>query len=829
MLDLLVVIWLMITWLKILVAAFKSWYRQPPRYVKDGKVKRKKTTFRMIKTSASNLEKVYESGYKSTQDQAVERAVHDKVVLEKTLNPDIGNLEQEDKKSDFKALIEGPKLQRRNDNSLATASNDAGSKTIAINDQVAVSRVCPADKHVVDTADKHVVDKSIDFERVTEGPKLISRTDQSWGSHHDGSEKIEGSDSAEIDSNLLWNIDNFDVDNSHDLKHRIDENRHKQDLITTWEKTDNNGKNDFDRGKKHNIDERFEHVGQMNSKECSVDGNIEKGTADVSYERQKRTGIQMNSSEDSNIEGTETLLGLRSCEQNVNLKEMQESSTLKITLHKENAKEMLYAYKIKGHSEASDKRKEKAAVKEATLDADRMAKEFQKVRTSCVHLKSKQELSVDTNSGDNTIALQKLSSDTELLDNSFTVHVDGHFETEQSTKLKHSVEVKEKSASNTLPVEYMELTSPSAKVRKSDVPKVSELLLDLAVDCSDSATVDIKSESFEDCVVDQTSFSVSKDADSTELKTATADSEIPSAVETETNQYTSHPDKDSVKSIPSIPTSLEYRLYQTNGSCAASIEQASRSFGAELDHMFTKYQNKTVGESLPPYETMSYSRVAPKLEVVTKTMQHQVAASSVLSRIPYSSSFGLMIESPAKDSKRRHRSQPMASQETKLDLRRSSLGLFACSYDFPNQKDYAAYSESKARNSKAKIFSGNDERILSCRQSSQTNIWKDISHTTGTAHIDTNSDVTKPVYGLTEQITEASVRRLATDSSSDKSDFESFKILPESKSLTCRKSTLEKFEPDFNEMTTKYTSYEDKSHWRDETSAVLGREQQVQV
>ena len=805
MLDLLVVIWLMLKWLKILFAAVKTWYRQPPRYLKDLK-RKEKTTFTIGQVSVTKHGTVFEPGHKTSQTQAVERVAHEKVVSENTLNKDTDNIEKKDNQFDPKTLIKGPRFQRRDDSSSTSASNNWESKPKPIYDQVAISRVW--------AAEQEILDKNADgVKRLAEGPN-VSRTDQTWGPHYNGSGEDERLFVEQFDSDLLLN--KTDLDSKLELKSVSTDTSDKTgDNLTTFM----DGKTHFGKGKRH-VNEQSEEIERLYDKE-----NTGKEIADTICVKHERTDIELSSSHNKNTEDFDTLEVGWSCEQNVTFKEIKEGFTQKVKLHEENTKELQYAYKVKGYSEATDLRKEKAAVKGATMDTtcNNITEEFQMVTTSHVQIKSNKELlnlETDDNSEELISNAEKTGHWPEI---SFTSNE--HFETEQSAKLKHLVEVTEKRNVDKASEEFMEMSPESPKVRRSDVPKVSELLLDIATESTDSAAVHILEDYSEDYMADQSGHSVSKDlksvsrdSKSVDMKTTTADNKTPDVVERRTNHYASGV-KDVVESIPSMPVSLETRYYQTNGNFVASVEQASRTFNSELDTKFAKHHNKTVGESDPTYETMPYSRVAPKLEVVTSTMQQQMAASSVLSRIPFSSSFGLTVESAAKDSRRRHRSQPSSSQETKLDTCRSSLESFT--YEFPLSKDYKTYAEFKAGNRRTVVYSGNNEQTWSYRQSSLPNIWNDILYAAGTMQTETNSDVTK------QFISESRGRRWLNDDSSSRSNSDSFRTLPDNKLVTYKKPSVGDVKHELTLVTTQYQSCEDASHWKDDTAALLRKEKQV--
>ena len=742
MLDLLVVIWLMLHWLKILVAVLKSWYRQPPRYVskREAEIQRKATTkLRVIETQKSKYVPVYKTVPRSYPSQADEKESHDQ---EKDVSGQDDNHGQ-----DFKPLLEGLVLVKRKDSKLTKNYHESETLKKHVPDQVSQSRLS--------NINGKTVERSLDFKNLVEGPTLTDRKDQQWGPEPENY-SLENIYQIQNGCNQLLNADRQSIGESYILeatdgpimKHTSDDLDVRHDF--TLRKIMLEEKNNLDINSKHNFQPQMYEDDRENV--TAIDA-VDRHLGTVSVGINLEPGLEqvdINSHYDT--------------EHKVDQRELKDPVSQKMEVPKDGRVEVPFVYKNKLFVETIDVRKEHAAEKEAIIDFHGIAENVNQIKPVGKFISQTQQL-LEVESNNSKVELETMSASIEstkhVLDNAATMDV--KFETKQNAKLMDLKGVKLEVSADKFDNESTELKTLSPKLRKSDVPSVSELLVDETPINTNCTVVHSESDYYDTSKENQLGDVVLNKAGTTEMKSTVVDSKVLYKDERETAF-----DQDTDASFQHFRdvTSSEYRSYQRNDSFAASVESANRNFEAELDKLYAKYQTNTADVDKPSSETTSHNSVAPDLEAVTGTMKEQLAASSVLSGIPYSNSFGLVTTSPTRYSRTRHDSQPSLSQEIKSLTRRSSLELYKD--DCLHQKKYTLYRDLDTAETK--------------RHSKLTVTSENLS----LENDDSNNGVMKQDLQVNEYLVDKqSTEREITLSSSYMSNFEQSEALPEKNVLTC--------------------------------------------
>ena len=756
MLDLLVVIWLMLKWLKILFTALKVWYRQPPRYIRDNKIRSLVVTER--KSSATKHTCLSVS--KHSKGQVVEATDRDKIVVNKTWNnQDDENLRNDDSHQDFKNWIQGPK---------DTRSNDTSNKLVIHDDLTS-----DADYYV----NKQVTKKNVNSDNLREGSRLNSNTtNDKEGVHNEvvlGPIYSKEKDTVDINHDFDFegpvfkgrtslNGTAFEENGKTDISEEKCEEKSLEtvdnifklsdfvqgpNLINGRERVTRNkyaeleSKNKLQTDMKENIESCTEIEKQNWSKTREKENLVDKGyrSGDLSkkslligdnhlllnsFSDQEVNVSEVNGYQDEVIKNGDASVAFGSSEQNISFKDSEKSSTQQIT-YRVNIKELPYKKKIKGHSEVFDVRKEKSADIEATAAIDAIGEELYRIESSSISITPKEKSSVGTD-----ICNMKV----ETLKNSHLVEdsqvTEGHFMVEHNTKFKHHIDKEVNSSRGTQAVEFMELSISPMKIRKSVVPRVADFLQDEITDTKTFVRDHHREKSADKTVVDDTSYIVSRDIQSAELKTDMVDCRTLSSVEKQSGSYVKSLEMSLVNYAPSNIKGSESVTYQKS----ASSENVSQNLEAEFSKTDGS-QGKVFDATQTHCETTPYTRVAPKLEIVTKTMRRQVVASSLLSRIP----FGFTIDSGSP--RRRHNSQPFSFQDTKSHTRRSSLDSYDVGYFSHN--DSSMHNESKLIQSKTQTL---NENYLSSKQPAEDTILEDSTltaeaHTNGIVEAVTKSDM----------------------------------------------------------------------------------------
>ena len=818
MLDLLVVIWLMLRWLKILLAALKAWYRQPPRYVRkrNPENQRKKLTkLYAIEAQRSKYVPVYKTIAGSSPNHEEDNKAHDK---------EKGDLVQDDNYGqDFKPFLEGSELVKRKVRKLTKGDHEHEALKEKVFDQVAQIRLSDVKRKTIE--------KSLDFKDLVEGPTLAGRKDQQWGPENHNLENIYQIQSdcqdQSTDKETMGESYMFETAEGPIVKYTYDDVNGKQTCELTRHQRNRENLNDTE-----------------SSDRKAVNTNLKHNFVEA---------------ENNRHDGSVTL-NPKSCEPKVDQREIKDPVSQNIEVPNEQ-----YVYKNELFVETIDVRKEYEADKEATVDFDSVNTEtFDHAEPVSGFITLKEE----TDNGKVTLGsvpsgVKKLSTGN-VLDNAATNNVmfeteqssksldlkgvklevptddfynesvelktsspklrksdvpsvaasnDVKFETEQNSKSLNLKDVKHEVSKDDFLNETVELKTLSPKLRKSDVPSVSELLFDMTPSNTNCSVVQSESNYYSTSKENQVGDLIFK-LGSSEMKTTVADSKALSQDERETATVDEDID-ESFQYLRGAKAHSEYRLYQTNDCFTATVQSAKRNFETELDEMFAIHQTNTSDIDKPysetsPYdsvapdlkavtatvesvrrnfdaeldelftrhhtntddldklysETSSYDSVAPDLEAVTGTMRQQLAATSVLSGIPYSNSFGLVTSSPTRYSGKIHVSQPSLSQEIKCLTCTSSLELF--NDDYVNHTKDTLYRDLDIAESK----------WISEKTGSSENLSVDIK--------DGKSGAIKQDLQVTDNVVdEQSTASRTSINFPDMSYFEQFKALPNKKVLTC--------------------------------------------
>ena len=652
------VIWLMLRWLKILLAAIKTWYRQPPRYVGKNipeNQRKKLTKLYAIEAQRSKYAPVYKTVPGSSPNHEEDNRASDKEKEESG--------QDEKYRQDLKPFLEGSELVKRKSNELAKSDHEHEALKEQVFDEVAQSRFSDSKRKRVE--------RKLDHKDLVEGPTLTGMKDQQWGPENHSLENIY---QIQSDCQELLNTDQ--------------ENLRERYMIESAEGPIVKHLNDHMNGKQS----------------CEL-------------ERHRRNRQTVDDTENRKHDGT------KSCEQIVDQRKTKYPVSQKIEVPN-----VPYVYKNELFVETIDVRKEYVADKDATVDFDGVNTEtFDQAEPVSGFItltrKVENENSVAI-SGTAQSSVKRLSTEHVLVN---AASNDVKFETEQSSKSFDLKDVKLEVSKDDFYNETVELKTLSPKLRKSDVPSVSELLFDVTPANTNCSVVQRESNHYSTSKENQVGDLIFKSG-STEMKTTVADSKVLSQDKRETATVDEDID-ESFQYLSGTTTHSEYRLYQTNDcftatvqsarsnfeaeldelfarhqtntsdldrpysdtssydsvapdlkAVTATVESARRNFDAELDELFTRHHTYTDDLDKPYSETSSYDSVAPNLEAVTGSMREQLAATSVLSGIPYSNSFGLVTSSPTRYTGKRHVSQLSLSQEIKCLTSTSSLELFSDDY-----------------------------------------------------------------------------------------------------------------------------------------------------
>ena len=715
MLDLLVVIWLMLHWLKILVAALKSWYRQPRRYVhKSGSAVQRTKTAKLyaVGLQKSKYVPVYKTILTSAASSDDENDKKDNGKHGKDTGTDnnVGD--------DLKSLLERPDLVKRKGSRLSKSDHETDAVKEHVCDQATRSRLSNIKRKTVERSDE--------FKELVEGPTRIDGKDQQLGPANNSLENIY---KVQSDFQELLNADVKASDESYmfetaegpTIKHLNDD---RDDELSCQlgkheRKRENNHKSEFD----------DEIAGSLKRDLDDIDGSL--------------------------------LLTPKSCEQMVDKRETKDPVSQEIEMP--NAS---YLYKNELFVETIDTRKEYVADKEATVDFDSVSTEtFDQIKPVSGFITLKHVVNDDkTEISAKPEAIAQRHSNELVVDNAASN--DANCETEQRSKLLDLEDAKLEISTNDMYSETVELTTLSPKLRKSDVPSVTELLFDVTPSVTNSSVV--PSESNHSCTskneeVGDLHFKTV----STEMKTTEVDNKVIYEDERETVTFKEDIDA-SFQYMRGTATHSEYRLYQRNDSFSASVNYVKSNFNTELDELFATHHHNTnysdkVDIDKPFSQTLSFDSVAPDLEAVTGTMKEQLAATSVLSGIPYSSSFGLITSSPTRYSRKCDFSQPSLSKEIELLSRTSSL---AMQYDeYTNHTSYLDLDIA-------------DSKLFSKKRDTTENISVDFEDSIDGA---LEQDLHKTDHLVDEQSTKSET----ADNSQGMSNFEQPMALPNKKYLTC--------------------------------------------
>ena len=440
---------------------------------------------------------------------------------------------------------------------------------------------------------------------------------------------------------------------------------------------------------KQNVDDYLEH------KKSNSSRNGEHQWERFPSQREKRE------SRCRSVEGEANGI-IGSSEQNIDYKDTHKTLTEQVT-YKANTETLQFDQKIKVHSEVVDLRKEKAAEPAATTCIDAKGEKF-------INSEYMSSISIKQNTIEGTYKTKYNKVECE---NDENIIMDSEIkDTENIAMVRDSVAAKVNVTREVQLDKRMELKDPAEKVRKSGLPNMTELLQDIITVCEaaskETITLDIPAKT----IVDDATYLSKMDM---------GDHKTLSSVENQTSICVQNSEIQSIDFTENNYNtfSSEYRTYRKTETFAGTVE-------AELPKTIMKAQSKRSDNTPTQNETSSCSRVAPKLETVTKTMKQQVQATSLLSGIPYSSTFGAKLESP-----RRCKSQPVTSQDTKLrlwqdtKLRLRKFSLDTCDIIDTAKADMVALQDLREEHSLIKSvdspaaseLSSTDDNLKTCKSS----------------------------------------------------------------------------------------------------------------
>ena len=692
MLDLLVVIWLMLKWLKMIFAMIKTWYKRPPRYIKDDRVK---TTKNLAATLSKRREQPKLAGRATNLNEKAVRST-----------ADTGNgliVVGDGSSHGFKDKIQKSKeIHRKYADSGVNLDNERSNKKIT-HDQVSVNKEGPSilknakndELGVRDFNDlgpvsiKKGVDDLSDSLATLESLHVhVFGTDRSLESRNTDSEvlkdirkpRIYDNESNQVESEGPENINQGLVVPNSNKGPMVGNSREAKSM-----KSCENAELMFEQESIKTLKQNVNNYLDYKKSSCSRNGE-HRWERFPSQQQKRESGCTSIESEANGIIG--------SSEQNIDYKDTHKALTEQVT-YIANTETLQFDQKMKVHSEVVDLRKEKAAEPAATTHIDEKGETF-------INSEYRSSISMKQNTIEGTYKTKYNKVECE---NDEKIIMDSKIrETENMTILKDSVAAKVNVTREVQFDKQLELKDPAEKVRKSGLPNMTELLQDIITVCEaaskETITLDIPAKT----IVDDATYLSKKDF---------GDHKALSSVENQTSicvQNSKIPSIDLAENNGNTCSS-EYRTYRKTETFSHTVE-------AELPKSITKAQSKGSDGTLNHCETSSCSRVAPKLEIVTKTMNQQVQATSLLSGIPYSSTFGAKLESP-----RRCKSQPVTLQDTKLRLRKFSLD----TYDINDtaKADMVALQDLREEHSliksvdspSASELSSTDDNLKTCKSS----------------------------------------------------------------------------------------------------------------
>ena len=692
MLDLLVVIWLMLKWLKMIFAMIKTWYNRPPRYIKDDRVKNMKG---LAATLSNRREQPKLAGRATSLNEKAVRSTADTgngliVVGDGSIHG-------------FKDRIQQSKeIHRKYADRGVNLENERSNQTIT-HDQVSVNKEGPSflkntksdELCVRDFNDlgpvsikKGVDDLSDSLASLESLHVHVFGTDRSLEPRNTDSEVLKDIPKPRIYDNQSNQVESEGQENiNHGLEVPISdkgpmvENNRETKSIKSCENAELLFEQESIKTLKPNVNNYLEHK----TSSCSRNGE-HRWERFPSQPEKRGSGCTSVEGEANEIVG--------SSEQNIYYKDTHKALTEQI-IYKANTETLQFDQKMKVHPEVVDIRKEKAADAAATRHIDGKGETF-------VNSEYMTSISMKHNTIEGTC---KTRLDKVECENDEKIIMDSEIkETENITMLKDSVAAKVNVTRGIQFDKHMELKDPIEKVRKSGLPNMTELLQDIITVCEaaskETITLDIPAKT----IVDDATYLSKKEM---------GDHKAVSSVENQTSICVKN------FKIPSIdPAENNYNTCSSEYRSFRKTETFSPTVEAELPKSIMKAQSKGSDGTPTHYETSSCSRVAPKLETVTKTMKQQVQATSLLSGIPYSSTFGAKLESP-----RRCKSQPVTSQDIRLCLRKFSLD--TCDIVDTAKADMVALQDLREEHSliksvdspSASELSSTDDNLKTCKSS----------------------------------------------------------------------------------------------------------------
>ena len=693
MLDLLVVIWLMLKWLKMIFAMIKTWYKRAPRYIKDDRVRNTKG---LAATLSNRREQPKLAGRATILNEKAVRNTGDTgnglVVVSDGSSHGFKDKNQKSKEIHRKYADCGVNVDNERSNQEITQNQVSVNKEgPSFLKNAKSDELCVRDFNNLGplSIKKGVDDLSNSLATLESLHVHVFGTDRSLEPRNTDSEvlkdiskpRIYDNESNQVESEGQESINHgFEVPISD--KGPMVGNSRESKSIKSCENAELMFEQESIKTLKQNVDNYLEYK----KSSCSRNGE----------HRWERFPSQLEKRESgcTSVEGEANGI-IGSSEQNIDHKDTHRALTEQVT-YKANTETLQFDQKMIVHSEVVDLRKEKAAEAVATTCIDAKGEMF-------INSEYMSTISMKQNTIEGTYKTKY--SKVECENDEKTIMDSELKETENITMLKDSVAAKVNVTREVQLDKRMELKDPTEKVRKSGLPNMTELLQDIITVCEaaskETITLDIPAKP----VVDDSTYLFKKDM---------GDHKALSSIENQKSICINN------SKIPSIdPAENNYNMCSSEYRTYRKSETISHTVEAELPKTIMKAQSKGSDGTPTHFKTSSCSRVAPKLETVTKTMKHQVQATSLLSGIPYSSTFGAKLESP-----RRCKSQPVTSQDTKLRLRRFSLD----TYDIVDtaKADMVALQDLREEHSliksvdspSASELSSTDDNLKTCKSSS---------------------------------------------------------------------------------------------------------------
>ena len=676
----------------MIFAMIKTWYKRAPRYIKDDRVKNMKG---LAATLSNKGEQPKLAGRATSLNEKAVRSTADTgnglLVVGDSSSHDFKDKIQESKEIHRKYADSGVNLDNERSNQEITdgqvSVNKEGPSFLknAKSDELCVRNFndlgpVSIKKGVDDLSDSLATLESLHVHVFGTDRSLEPRNTDSEVLKDIPKPRIYDNESNQVESEGQENV-NHGLEVPTSDKGPMVQNSRETKSIKSCENAELMYEQASIKTLKQNVNNYLEHK----KSSCSINGEHQW---EIFPSQQEKRVLGCTS-----VEGkTNRILG--SSEQNIDYKDTHKTLTEQVT-YKANTETLQFDQKMKVHSEVVDIRKEKAAEAAATTCIDAKTETF-------INSEYMSSISMKQNTIEGTY---KTNYNKVECENDEKIIMDSKIkETENITMLKDSVAAKVNVTREEKLDKPMELKNPSEKVRKSGLPNMTELLQDIITVCEaaskETITLDIPAKT----IVDDATFLSKMDM---------GDHKTLSSVENQTSICVQNSKIQSIDSTENNNNTFcsEYRTYRKTEKFAGTVE-------AELPKTIMKAQSKGSDGTPTQNETSSCSRVAPKLETVTKTMKQQVQATSLLSGIPYSSTFGAKLESP-----RRCKSQPVTSQDTKLRLRKFSLD----TYDIVDtaKADMVALQDLREEHSliksvdsrSASELSSTDDNLKTCKSS----------------------------------------------------------------------------------------------------------------